>query len=263
MSRKPRLGLIATGHGPRQEYIDFHARFLRALGVEVDIFMRNALDGLSLDEIRDIPISPGSAVIHSYVHSPTETSERFGPGWGEAIMERTRYIPLVQKCLDELENTEKVDATIWCCAEPFPDGTFRCTKPLLMPYLVGLQYAEIVARSIGGGAVIGVFTHGARQREQQIEMWDRQTWATRAKVHFEDASEGLKAAKRMAGVKPDLVILWGYGVGLAPGDPPDGVASLEKALGQPILLLHTASTLLVRNMLWPSVNGRDYVRGGS
>jgi hypothetical protein len=261
MSQKAAVGLIATGQGPRQEYIDFHGRFLKALGVEVDIHMRNALDGLSLEEIRGVPISPETEVIHSYVHAPGETSERFGPGWGEAIMARTQYVGLIQACIDELE-AEGVDAIIWCCAEPFQDGTFQCSKPLVMPYLVGLHYAEVVARSIGNRARIGVFTHGTRQRKQQMEMWYNQPWAKQAEIQFEDTAGGsLEAAERMADVEPDLTILWGYGSGLAPGDDPQEIPSMEAVLGQPILLLHVASTLLVRNLLSPSVGARDYVEG--
>ena len=147
-----------------------------------------------------------------------------------------------------------------------PEGALRSTRPLVMPYRVVLGYAETVARSVGDGATIVVFTHGGRQRQQQLETWHIQRWASKLNLQFVDPGQDpLDAAKRLAKSKPrpNLVMFWGYGIGLAPGDPPGLIPKMEAALGQAILLAHVACTLFVRNLLYPSVDGCKYVEEGN
>jgi hypothetical protein len=189
-------------------------------------------------------------------------SKRFGADWGEVWYERDWSISLMQACIDDLEQEEGVDAIIYCCAEAYPEGALRSTKPLVMPYRVTLGYAEAVARSREGGAIVGVLTGSTRQRAQQLEMWHRYPWAADLKVQFEELGKTpLEAVQRLARAKPDLVIYWGYGTGLAPSDPPGLIPEMESILGRPIILPHIVSTLFVRNFLYPSINGRDYVKG--
>lgn len=45
-----RLGLITTGQVPRNEYIRFHKKFMKDLGLDVEIRIRNAMDGLNSKE---------------------------------------------------------------------------------------------------------------------------------------------------------------------------------------------------------------------
>ena len=261
MRRKARLGLITTGQGPRQDYVAFHGELLRQLGVEAEIFVEYALDGLSPEELETLEPAPGEDAIHSYVRFPGRDSKRFGSGWGEAWMERGRTIPIVQSCIERLEQEHGVDATIYCCAEPYPEGVFRASKPFVMPYKVVLSYVENLVISRDHRPVIGVLTGGARQRPQQMEMWQRYTWSSDIDLHFaEMGSEPLAAAQHLATLKPDLVVWWGYGVDLAPGDSPTIVAEMQEVLGQPILLHHVAATLFVRNVLYPALDGRAYAR---
>lgn len=257
-----RVGLICTGQGPRHEYIAFHEGLLKALGVDIEIVTCHALDGLSPAEIQAMAPQSQEATIHAYVRSAGETNERFGPGWGEAWIERNRYVPLVQACVDTLEEEEQVAATIWCCGEIFPQGKLRSRRPLVMPSRVVLGYAEAVVRLKRGRVVIRVFAEGDRQREQQLELWHAQPWATDLTLLFEDVGDApLDAAKRVADAEPaaDLLIYWGYGVGLAPGDPVGLLDQMESILGAPIIAHHIVSTLFVRNLLYPSIDGRAYV----
>jgi protein AroM len=260
MSKKPKLGLIGTGQGPRSEYIAFHSGMLRRLGLEVDVVMRHALHGMSAAEIQALAPKPEDPAIHGYVRVPGEMNHRFGADWGEVWMERGRSIGLVQACIDALEKEDGVDATIYCCAEPYPKDAFRCSRPLVLPYRVALGYAEAVAHSRGGKATIGILTGGTRQRKQQLEMWHSYPWTANLNLQFELVGEAPgEAAKRLAETKPDLVIYWGYGIGLAPGDPPGLISEMEAILGRPIILGHIVSTLFVRSLLYPSINGREFV----
>jgi hypothetical protein len=195
---------------------------------------------------------------------PGATGNRLGPDWAAAWVERGRSVALVQRCIDELERDERVDATIYCCAEGYPAGSFRAARPLVLPYRVTLSYAQALAESRGGAGVVGLLTHGTRQRKQQEETIRAQPWASRVTFRFETlADEPLGAAERMAGHRPDFVIYWGYGVDLAPGDPPDLIARIEEAIGRPVVVPHVLSTLFVRNLLRPGLRGRPFVAGGS
>ena len=49
---KKKVGIITTGQSPRNEYRSFHRNALAALGLEVDVFERACLDGLTREEIR-------------------------------------------------------------------------------------------------------------------------------------------------------------------------------------------------------------------
>jgi len=263
MSKKPKLGLIGTGQGPRSDYIAFHTGLLRRLGLEVDVVMRHALEGLSATQIKELAPKPEDPAIHGYMRSPGQMNPRFGADWGEVWMERGRSITLIQACIDALEEKDGVDAIIYCCAEPYPEDAFRSTKPLVLPYRVVLGYTKAVTYSRGGKATIGILTAGTRQRKQQLEMWRSYPWTANLNLQFELVGETPgEAAKRLAETKPDLVIYWGYGIGLAPGDPPGLISEMEAILGRPIILGHIVSTLFVRNFFYPSINGRDFMQEG-
>ena len=55
MKRKTtKLGVVTTGHGPREEYLHYHQRLLRSLGTNVDVVVRdrhgNPVSGLTKDD---------------------------------------------------------------------------------------------------------------------------------------------------------------------------------------------------------------------
>jgi hypothetical protein len=56
------------------------------------------------------------------------------------------------------------------------DRSFRTTTPFILPGRVLLKHAEQVAAT-QDHTTIGIFTSGARQRPQQLEAWQRQSWA--------------------------------------------------------------------------------------
>jgi hypothetical protein len=253
-----RLGLIATGQGPRNDYITFHQGFLRSLGLEVEILLKCMLDGRTAGEIAALAPEPSDTAIHGYVRRPGSMNRRFGPDWAEVWMTRASTIPLVQACIDDLER-EHVDAIIYCCAENYPDRSFRTITPFILPGRVLLKYAELVAAT-RDHTTIGILTSGARQRPQQLEAWQCQSWASRVTLHYELLGDRpVDAAAGLASLEPHLVLYWGYGVGLAPGDPTALLSQLEAVLQRPIILPHIASTLLARNFLRPSLNASRFL----
>jgi protein AroM len=260
MSYKPRLGLITTGHGPRPEYSSFHGGLLHQLGVDAEVLLHYTLDGLSREEIEELAPQDKDDAIHGYIRVPGSINKKFGPGWGESWVGLGQTIRLVQKCIYDLERAG-VDAIIYCCAEAYPEDAFTSTKPLVMPYRTVVNYAETVARLGKGRATIAVLTGSTRQRPQQLRMWQRYPWATELDIRYIELGKSpLNAVRNLRQVKPDLVIYWGYGVGLAPGDDPDLLSEMQSVIGQPIVLHHVVATLFVRNFLYPSIPAHEYVR---
>ena len=50
----------------------------------------------------------------------------------------------------------------------------------------------------------------------------------------------------------DVALLWGYGIGIAPHDPPGLVRDLQALLGAPVVSFHALATREVRCWLRPS-----------
>ncbi len=117
---RPRIGLITLGQGPRPEFERLHHRLFRTLGLEVDIVSRHALDGIENAELQRLEASGGAPAIHSNIRGPGGFASPLGDGWSARWIDRDKLVPLVQTCIDELEEADKVDVTICCVAEAFP-----------------------------------------------------------------------------------------------------------------------------------------------
>lgn len=260
MSGKPVLGLITTGHGPRPEYFAFHGGLLSDLGIDADIVARYALEDLSEEKLDELAPAETEPAIHGYIRVPGSFNKKFGAGWGESWVERSRTIPLVQKCIDELEQ-EGADVIIYCCAEAYPEGSFQSNKPLILPYRVVVDYIATLTCLSKDNPTVAILTGGSRQRPQQLEMWERYVWSDAINLQYVELGQSpLTVVEKLAESKPDLAVYWGYGVGLAPGDDPGFLGKIESILGQPLILHHVVSTLFARNYFYPSLDGVQYVR---
>lgn len=258
MSKPAKLGLITTGQGPRNEYVRYHRDLMRQLGVDVEIKIRNAMDGLSREEIRAIESKPGDRYIASHVHEPGATGDRMGPGWGSVYTRSTPLIPLFQQCLDSLE-AEGVSATILCCVEEYPIDAFHSKCPLVVPWLVVTEWIRISTMYMAKPK-IGILIPDEEHREENVATWSSQPWMKRLETVFEPRKGRLnEAIARLREENVDLAIYWGYGLGIAPKDPPDMLKSIYEVLGVPFITPQRFAVLHIRNLLVPSLDDRRFV----
>jgi protein AroM len=262
MNRVPKLGLVTTGQGPRNEYVAYHRNLLEHLGVRAEISIRNALDGLSREEIRAIEVGLGKRCIGCHVHQPGATGDRMGPsGWTEVRVNPQALTVRFQKCIDSLD-AEGVDATILCCAEEYPLDAFHAKRPLVLPWLVMTDWVRTSTMYLPEPR-IGILIHDQEHVEEDIATWQSQSWMKRLKISFEMIKGRLdQALGRLRAEKVDMVIYWGYGWGIAPSDPADTIERVEEATGAPFITPQSITTLFVRHLLRPAINDR-YFAGGN
>jgi hypothetical protein len=252
-----KLGLITTGQGPRNEYVHFHRKLMKELGVDVEIKIRNAMDGLSVEEIQAMTARPGDRWIASHYHLPGATGDRMGPGWALIYTDTKPLIPLFQKCMDSLE-ADGVDVTILLCAEEYPLDAFHSKRPLLVPWVLMTEWVRVSTMCMAEPKV-GILIPDQEHWEEDTATWRSQPWMKNLKVVFEIRKGHLaEACARFQREKVDFVINWGYGFGIAPGDSPDTIKSMEEAIGAPFLTPQRLVALHVRNLLMPSLNDRRF-----
>jgi len=258
MSKTTKLGLITTGHGPRNEYVAYHRNVMKYLGVDVEIKITNALDGLSRDEIREIEARPGDRYIGCHIHEPGATGDRMGPGWTHIWAASRHLAPLYQKCLDSLE-AEGVDATILCCAEEYPLDAFQSKRPFVLPWLVITEWVR-VSMMYTAEPKIGILIVDEEHLEQDTATWQSEPWMKRLKVFIEIKKRRLdEALARFREQNVDMVIHWGYGFSTAPGDPPHMIKSIEEAAGAPFIIPLRLATSHTRDLFRPSFDDRRFV----
>lgn len=258
MSNTTKLGLITTGHGPRNEYVTYHRNLMKELRVGVEIKIAHALDGLSRDEIREIEARPGDIYIGCHIHEPGATGDRMGPGYGHVWIASRHLVPLFQKYLDSLE-AEGVDATILCCAEEYPLDAFHSDRYFVLPWLVVTEWVRISTMYMPEPK-IGILIPDEEHLDQDTATWQSQPWMKRLKVFIEPKKGRLdEALARLRRENVDMAINWGYGTGIAPEDPKDVIKSVEEAVGAPFITPHRLVTLYTRNLLRPSIDDRRFV----
>ena len=225
MSKDAKLGLITTGQGPRNEYVRYHRNLMWELGVDAEIKIRNAMDGLTREQIRAMESKPGDRYIGSHIHEPGATGDRLGPGWGRVLTDSKPLIPLFQQCLDSLE-AEGVDATILCCAEEYPIDAVHSKRPCVVPWLVMTEWVRVSTMYMAEPK-IGILIPDEEHREEDAATWSSQPWMQRLEMVIEVGRGRLnEALARFREEKVDIAIHWGYGFGIGPGDPPDKLRSV-------------------------------------
>jgi hypothetical protein len=261
MRRTAKLGLITTGQGPRNEYVRYHRDLLWKLGLDVKIEIRNAMDGLSQEQIEAMESTPGERYIASHYHKPGATGDRMGPGWGKVFTDEKPLIPLFQNCLDQLEE-EGVDVTILCCAEEYPLDAFHATRPFLVPWNLITDWVRVSTMYMDKPK-LGLLIPDEEHWDEDIATWSSQPWMDKLEIvaerYWGRAEEAIAGLNRE---KENMVVAmyWGYGFGLSPEDPPDMLRSIYEALdGIPFVTIQRFMTLHVRNLLLPSLDDRRFV----
>lgn len=114
---KRKFGAITIGQAPRDDVIPEMIEFL---GQDVEIIQAGALDGLTLEEIKEFAPEEGDYVLVSLLKDGTSVS-----------FSEKHILPRLQMCIDKLEE-EKVDIILFLCTGEFPD-TFKSNVPIIYP----------------------------------------------------------------------------------------------------------------------------------
>jgi hypothetical protein len=273
MTATSKLGIITTGHGPRPEYLAYHTNAMRLLGVPVEVHMRHSLEELDGEAIDQMAPVGGEVAIGCHVRAEGRQGDRMGPGYREVLVSRTALIPLVQRRIRELEDVDGVDAIIYCCAEEYPDDAFRSTRPLIMPFRTAFGHVEGLVRGLQRTVNLGLVVPGQAWIPQDRRTWSSRPWMRSLNVIIEPLREdppglqgryidrsaatvGRQLLQQQSSI--DLVVVWGYGAGLAPFDPGDIIETLAETVQAPVMTIHSAATLAARSFLQPPLRDRDF-----
>ncbi len=240
--KRPRIGFVSLGQGPRPDLDAVHRRILAALSLDVDIVWRHALDHHAEAVVAPRRAVDGMPAISSNIRQPGTTGP-LGEGWTTRWFDRDSFTAPVQACIDDLEATENVALTVVCAAEEFPDGAFRARRPVVLPAQALAAHAQCVALA-KPDAVIGLLVYGDRQRQQQIDGWAAKPWARHLSFVFSGAGrDPARAVADLAPHSPDLVLVWAYGAALGSAE------TLCSALGVPVILAATASLSMAAHLI--------------
>lgn len=256
-SRPTRLGIVTTGHGPRDEYVKYHERLLAHLGAPVKVVIRHALDGLSHNALKPWIVGAGTLNLGAHVHVPGATGNRLGPGWQHLFFDLDFCIARVQAAIDALETEEGVDLVLLACAAEFPEGSLRARGPCVHPRELLFAVVEAQAWDPSRRPRIGVLVDHEHLATDRAD-WDRRPWRDRIDLRFAAITDDVVAAAATLSGEVDFAIMWGYGVGLVAGDPPDLVQRVEASLRAPLILPHRVTTFFLRNLIGPSFDDRAF-----
>ncbi len=257
MNRTPRrIGVVTTGHGPRDEYVRYHQAALESLGAEIEIVTRHALDGLTSEQLEPHRVGAETPNIGAHVHVSGATGNRMGPGWEHRFYDLEFCLGRMQSAIDQLTGADAADLVILACAAELPDAALACDKLLIHPREILFSYAEVLAWGVRRPVRVGVLVDREHAEQDQAD-WQRRPWFSRVELHLapiEGSAE--RAAAQLGERELDLAMVFGYGVGLVPGDPRREIADLEQVIGAPLLTPHRATSLFLRNLIMPSIDDR-------
>jgi len=190
-----KIGTLTIGQSPR---VDIIPELKEAIGFEVKIEERGALDNLTLEEVKDLYPKP-----HDYI---LVTRMRDGK---EVKIAEKHIIKRMKKCIADLEK-EEVDFVILLCTGEFPNITSK--KLILKPD----RLLENIIRGIFQEGVMAVVVPSPDQIPLMEKKWER----TNMEIIVESVSpytgteeEIEKVAKKIGKTDVDLVVLDCLGFG--------------------------------------------------
>lgn len=262
MSKTVKLGVVTTGHGPRDEYIHFHERVLRSLGADVEVRIRHIYEGMKLDELTPHQVGKETPNLGAHVHVAGAKRNHMGDGWEHRFYALDFATVKVQQAIEYLEKVEGVDMVLLACAAEFAEGALTARTLLIHPRDLMFSIAENLVHGLTRKVRIGALVD-AEHADHDYADWAKRPFFK--KIDFVMApitSTWLDAAKELGKAKVEFAFFFGYGVGLAPYDPVDEIPNLEKAIGAPLILPHRVTALHLRNLIGPPLEDRRYLPDG-
>lgn len=262
MTKRTRLGVVTTGHGPRDEYIHFHEQFLRALGADVEVVIRHIYEGMDLAELTPHQVGKEKPNLGAHVHVEGAVGNHMGDGWEHRFYDLDFAIGKVQQAIDQLEQVDGVDMVLLACAAEFPEGSISASTMLIHPrdlmFDIAANLAHGSRRKIRIGALVD-----AEHADEDYKDWARKPFFDKIELVMSPiTTTWLEAAQKLGEEKIDYAFFFGYGVGLAPLDPRTEIPALEAAIGAPLILPHRTAVLFLRNILQPALNDYAYLPEG-
>jgi len=178
---------MTIGQSPRDDVVP---DLSRRLGPHVEIVQVGALDGMTLDEVRDHAPASGETTLVSRMRDGTEVQ-----------LEKSFVVPRLKAAARSLEN--EVQLLLLLCTAPF-EG-LESTVPLLRP-------AELLERGLSTLSVrrLGVLTPSANQIPAQQRRWQdfsQDESVVVAVSPYLDARALEEAAKELVRHEVDVVVM--------------------------------------------------------
>lgn len=259
MSKTVKLGVVTTGHGPRDEYIHYHQNFLKALGADVEVVIRHIYEDLTLDDLLPHQVGKETPNLGAHVHVPGAVGNHMGDGWEHRFFALDFATGRVQHAIDRLEQDDGVDMVLLACAAEFPAGALSARTLLIHPRDLMFSIAENLAHGASRKVRIGALVD-AEHADHDYADWASRSFFDRIELVMAPiTTTWLQAAEELGRQKVEFAFFFGYGVGLAPFDPADEIPNLEKAIGAPLILPHRVTVLHLRNLIGPALDDRSYL----
>ena len=259
MTRPLKLGIVTTGHGPRDEYIHYHQNVLRALGSDIEVAIRHIYEDLTLEELLPHQVGKETPNLGAHVHVPGARGNHMGEGWEHRFFALDFATGRVQQAIDRLEEEDGANMVLLACAAEFPKGALSASTILVHPRDLMFSLAESLVHGSRRKVRIGTLVD-AEHAEHDCADWASRPFFDKIDLVMAPiTSTWLEAAEELGRQKVDFAFFFGYGVGLAPFDPPDSITALEKAIGAPLILPHRVTVLHLRNLVGPALDDRRYL----
>lgn len=206
-----KIGAITIGQSPRTDLVP---EIKQLLGPDVEVIEGGALDGLTLEQVKQLEPGPGDYVLVT----------RMADGTAVKIAER-HILPRMQEQIDRVVALG-ADIVLLLCTGEFPE--FRCSRLLLRPQRIIWSCTAAVAT----GLKLGVLVPDADQIGQALQRWS----GIGSQLRVEAASPYGKlqeldiAARKLADWGAQLVVMDCMGYTLAMK------AMVSKSVGCPVVL---------------------------
>ncbi len=219
-----RIGAITIGQAPRTDILTDIAPIL---GNDVEFIQVGALDHLSLEDVQALrPNGNGNTLV-----------SRMRDGTAVTLQEQ-KIFPLIQQCIDELEQ-QGVLAILLMCTGEFPNIFTSCV-PLIYPSKI---ICKIVS-ALHNVKSLGVITPDADQISDIVKKWEKvvpEVVPVLWNPYLEDFSSG--AVKQLKNSHVDLVVMDCFGYSKIMRD------FVAQSIGKPIVLSRTISARLLLEII--------------
>ncbi|QQA41972.1 AroM family protein [Pelagovum pacificum] len=256
------IGVVTTGHGPRDEYLHYHRMFLETLGADVRVTVRHIYEDLTLDDLTPHEVDKSVPNLGAHVHVPGAVGNHMGDGWEHRFFDLDFATDLVQLTIDRLEEEDGVDIVLLACAAEFPTGRISAGTLLIHPREIMFGIAEGIAHGTRRKPRIGVIVDAEHADHDRAD-WNSRPFADQIELVVAPIDGAwIDAARQLGAANVEFAFFFGYGVGLAPFDARDEIPALETAIGAPLILPHRATVLHMRNLVGPAMADLDHLPQG-
>ena len=220
-----KVGTLTIGQSPR---IDVIPQIRNVLDPGIEILEKGALDGLSLEEVREFHPQPGDYTLVTRMTDGTEVKVA-----EERIMERMR------RCIGEFQ-TEPVEIIILLCTGEFPE--IESGKIVLRPDRIMLN----VVRSMLASGKLGVIVPSPEQIPSLGARWEKthlEVVADAVSPYTGSDEELREKASKLKASDVDLVVMDCIGFNR------ETKALFREITGKPVLLPTTLVARIAGEML--------------